>query len=109
MQGVWNRSIVASLATEAHVFRFVVLFALAGLTAPAFGSGKGWWPAHLRGPFQDPPPISRAGIPSPSLSPADFLSGCGRGRYRDPATQKCRGPADITQAARIIRLRVLKL
>jgi hypothetical protein len=29
------------------------------------------------------------------LGKSDFLSGCGRGRYRDPATHRCRGPADI--------------
>ena len=28
-------------------------------------------------------------------SPSEFLAGCGRGRYRDRVTQKCRGPADI--------------
>ena len=40
---------------------------------------------------------SRAGPPviSQPVSPSDILGGCGRGRYRDPASQKCRGPADI--------------
>jgi hypothetical protein len=28
-------------------------------------------------------------------SPREFLGGCGRGRYRDRVTQKCRGPADF--------------
>jgi len=28
-------------------------------------------------------------------SPSEFLAGCGRGRYRDRVTQKCRGPADV--------------
>jgi hypothetical protein len=39
----------------------------------------------------------RAGPPAASqpVSPSDFLGGCGRARYRDPATQKCRGPADV--------------
>jgi hypothetical protein len=32
---------------------------------------------------------------SQPVSPNEFLGGCGRGRYRDPATQKCRGPADF--------------
>jgi hypothetical protein len=31
-----------------------------------------------------PVPTSRAGVPTPSLSPGDLLGGCGRGRYRDP-------------------------
>jgi hypothetical protein len=40
--------------------------------------------------------VSRAGPPLPSLgAPSDFLSGCGRGRYRDAATRRCRGPADV--------------
>ena len=42
------------------------------------------------------PPVARAGPPMPSLPPpTEFLTGCGRGRYRDPATHHCRGPADI--------------
>ena len=51
----------------------------------------------LYGPFdprREPHPV-RAGIPTPSISPSEFLSGCGRGRYRDPATHSCRGPADV--------------
>jgi hypothetical protein len=38
------------------------------------------------------------GNPSPSVSATgsnDALMGCGRGRYRDQATQRCRGPADL--------------
>jgi hypothetical protein len=79
------------------VCRFVVLLALAGLTAtaPTLVQAAGG-PLHLRGPWQQPPPVSRAGIPTPSVSPQDFLAGCGRGRYRDSATHKCRGPADVT-------------
>ena len=26
---------------------------------------------------------------------SELLAGCGRGRYRDPTTQRCRGPADV--------------
>jgi len=36
------------------------------------------------------------GNPSPSLSTtgsSDAVMGCGRGRYRDQTTQRCRGPA----------------
>jgi hypothetical protein len=29
---------------------------------------------------------------SPSI---DALAGCGHGRYRDPVTHQCRGPADV--------------
>ena len=78
------------------MFRFVLLFALAGLTVAAstLAQARGG-PLHLYGPWQSQP-VSRAGIPTPSMSPKDFLAGCGRGRYRDPATQRCRGPADVT-------------
>ena len=35
--------------------------------------------------------------PSASQGPAinEILAGCGRGRYRDAVSHKCRGPADI--------------
>jgi hypothetical protein len=52
-------------------------------------------PLHLHGPFEHPQTISRAGLPTPSVSPAYLLSACGRGRYRDPNTHQCRGPADV--------------
>jgi hypothetical protein len=43
-------------------------------------------------------PVARAGAPTLSLPPpSEFLAGCGHGRYRDPATQKCRGPADVVR------------
>ena len=79
------------------MFRFLVLSALAGLTAaaPTSAQARGG-PLHLIGPWQQPPAVSRAGIPTPSVSPKDFLAGCGRGRYRDSATHKRRGPADVT-------------
>jgi hypothetical protein len=34
-------------------------------------------------------------VSEPVVSPSVVLAGCGRGRYRDSVTQKCRGPADI--------------
>jgi hypothetical protein len=39
--------------------------------------------------------VSHAGVPTFSASPAGSLAGCGHGRYRDSATHRCRGPADI--------------
>jgi hypothetical protein len=42
------------------------------------------------------PSVTRAGPPMLSIpQPREFLTGCGRGRYRDPHSRKCRGPADI--------------
>ena len=77
---------------EAIVRRFVTSCILVAtiLAAPGGALAKG---GYVRRP--EPVPISRAGVPTPQLSPSDFLSGCGRGRYRDPGTQKCRGPADV--------------
>ena len=37
---------------------------------------------------------TRATVPQ-SPFPSDGSVGCGRGRYRDPRTHKCRGPADF--------------
>ena len=41
-------------------------------------------------------PGSRAAVPTyNSPLPNEGIGGCGRGRYRDPRTHKCRGPADL--------------
>jgi hypothetical protein len=75
--------------------RFLLPLIVSGLTIIAVNSAlaKGSRVPHLS--TSQSPPVSRAGVPALSLSPNDFLSGCGRGRYRDPATRRCRGPADI--------------
>ena len=66
------------------------------LAAPSGALAKG---GYVRRP--EPVPISRAGVPTPQLSPSDFLGGCGRGRsIRDPGTQKCRARRmSVTDAA----------
>jgi hypothetical protein len=41
--------------------------------------------------------VAASVLPSPSLpqlSPHDILGGCGRGRIRDAATHRCRGPGE---------------
>lgn len=38
---------------------------------------------------------SRAGFPTFSASPSNWLADCGRGRYRDAATHTCRSPGDF--------------
>jgi hypothetical protein len=74
--------------------RFLLSVAVSGLTAiatgPALARGG---PLHLFDSQR--PSVSRAGVPALSVSPSDLLGGCGRGRYRDAATQRCRGPADV--------------
>ena len=81
---------------EAPVRCFLLPLVVCGLTIAVADSAlaKGG-PLHLF-TSQQLPPIARAGVPTPHLRPpSEFLSGCGRGRYRDAATQRCRGPADI--------------
>ena len=75
--------------------RFLLPLAACGLTIlvvnPILAKGG---PLHLF-PSQLPP-VSRAGVPTLHLPPLnEFLSGCGHGRFRDAATQRCRGPADV--------------
>jgi hypothetical protein len=81
---------------EALVRRFLLSLAVSGLTVTAIDSALArGGPLHL---FKSQlPSVSRAGVPAPSLrvSPSDLLGGCGRGRYRDAATQRCQGPADF--------------
>ncbi len=73
--------------------RFLLLLAACGLTIiegnPASAKGGHRFDSEKQ-------TVSRAGVPAPPLpSPNEFLSGCGRGRYRDAATQRCRGPGDV--------------
>jgi hypothetical protein len=77
------------------VRRFLLSLAVSGLTVIAFNSAvaKGG-PLHLF-PSQLPP-ASNAGVPAKQpISPSKTFGGCGRGRYRDPHTSRCRGPADV--------------
>jgi hypothetical protein len=76
---------------------FLLPLVVGGLTmtvvSPASAAGG---PLHLFTSQSQPPPVARAGVPTPQLPPASYLlSGCGHGRYRDASTHRCRGPADI--------------
>lgn len=72
--------------------------AVAGL--PFSAQAKGGGPLHLYLPISTP---AEAGTlteihgsrPARSEPLNDSLAGCGRGRYRDPMTHRCRGPAEI--------------
>lgn len=82
--------------------RFVIMFALAGLmiTAPTLALAKGGGTLHLFGPFStEAQAAERANFhaiaPTLSKPSDDFVVGCGRGRYHDPDTHRCRGPADL--------------
>jgi hypothetical protein len=70
----------------------VVVVAALMLVAPTRGMAKS---GYVRVPE---PRIVRAGPPIPTdfgLSAGDLLGGCGAKRYRDAATHRCRGPADL--------------
>ena len=62
----------------------LALMILSGAVDPTFAKGGVLHLFATRAP-------SAFQLPSPS----EFLAGCGRGRYRDRVTQKCRGLADI--------------
>jgi hypothetical protein len=72
------------------VERFVVPLILLAVTSAADTAFAKGGPLHL---FTS----ERTNTPTTAqpASPNEFLTGCCRGRYRDPATQKCRGPADV--------------
>jgi hypothetical protein len=59
---------------------------------PDLGCAKG---GYVRLP--EPKTVAASVLPAPALprlSPGDMLGGCGKGRFRDAATHRCRGPAD---------------
>ena len=56
--------------------------------APSAASAKGG-SLHLFVPHAAASPLAHG------VSASDLLAGCGRGRYRDRATQWCRGPGDV--------------
>ena len=76
--------------------RFLLAVGAIGLTAVASNSAmaKGGV-LHLfksqMEAYASTSPTSHSVLPSLS----EFLTGCGRGRYRVAATHRCRGPADI--------------
>ena len=74
--------------------RFLLAVGAIGLTAVASNSAKGGV-LHL---FKSQMEAYASTSPTPhSVLPSlsEFLTGCGRGRYRVAATHRCRGPADI--------------
>ena len=68
----------------------LLIFASAFLLVPSEALGKGG--TNLHEGFY----ASSAGVPNLKLRlPNETFGGCGRGRYRDPRTHKCRGPGDL--------------
>jgi hypothetical protein len=81
------------------VGRFVVLFALAGLTitAPNVAQAKGGTFHLFSAQAAEAATGSHAGISNQSEPSNTFWIGCGRGRYRDAHSFKCVGPADVAR------------
>jgi hypothetical protein len=76
--------------------RCIPLLLLATVLTPVTGSS-----GYAAGSFL-PRAVVTAGVapalPSismPNVSASDLVGGCGRGKFRDPPTHGCRGPADI--------------
>jgi hypothetical protein len=68
----------------------LLIFASAFLLVPSEALGKGGTELH-EGLY-----ASSASVPNFKLRlPNETFGGCGRGRYRDPHTHKCRGPGDL--------------
>jgi len=72
----------------AIIFLVLLLWPLSLPSAASAG------PMSLYGPWDQTNNGQRGG-PARSVTSQDVLAGCGRGRYRDPATRQCKGPADV--------------
>ena len=74
----------------AAILRLAIVVAALTLVASSPASAKG---GTIR--RSEPIPMELT-TGSPRQSPALYnFGGCGRGRYRDPGTHQCRGPADF--------------
>ena len=69
------------------VVQLVLLLAVSIASDAAFARGG---PLHLFSSEAHHPTVSETVV-----STSFVFAGCGRGRYRDSAMQKCRGPADL--------------
>jgi hypothetical protein len=69
----------------------IIILAVAALLLPGMVLAG---PLSLYSPFDTTHCGVRCDHPLPSISAKEVLAGCGKGRYRDPQTSKCVGPAD---------------
>jgi hypothetical protein len=74
---------------------FLVVAALT-VTAPRLAQAKGGT-FHLFSAQAEAGTTPHTGIPDPPGPSNNWLTGCGHGRYRDPRTSKCVGPADFSR------------
>jgi len=87
-------SIVVAIAVAVTLVRSAVIFLVLLLWLFSLPSAASASPFSLYGPFDQKHNDERADRPS-SAAYSEALFGCGRGRYRDPETLQCKGPADL--------------
>lgn len=85
---IWSR-LASTMGPRPPLCLALLLTLLCGAPEAAFGRGG----TDLHEPL---PVVHAATLPDSTLHlPAGSFKGCGHGRYRDPRTHKCRGPADF--------------
>jgi hypothetical protein len=87
-------SIAAAITVAATLLRGAVIFLVLLLWLSSLSSAASASPLSLYGPFDQKHNGERADRPS-TAAYSEALLGCGRGRYRDPETLQCKGPADL--------------
>ena len=87
-------SIVVAITVAVTLVRSAVIFLVLLLWLLLLPSAASASPFSLYGPFDQKHNGERADRPS-SAAFSEALLGCGRGRYRDPETLQCKGPADL--------------
>ena len=80
------RSFGKTIVRSAIIFLVLLFWPLSLPSAAIEGS--------LYGPWDQPHEVQGGG-PARSVTSHDVLAGCGRGRYRDPATRQCKGSAHV--------------
>jgi hypothetical protein len=86
--------IVVAITVGVKFVRSTAIFLVLLLWLLSLPSAASAGPFSLYGPFDQKHNGERADRPS-SAAYSEALLGCGRGRYRDPETLQCKGPADL--------------
>jgi len=87
-------SIVVAITVGVTLVHVSVIFFVLLLWLLLLPSAASASPFSLYGPFDEKHNGERADRPSTAVY-SEALLGCGRGRYRDPETLQCKGPADL--------------
>jgi len=86
--------IVVAITVGVKFVRSAAIFLVLLLWLLSLPSAASAGPFSLYGPFDQKHNGERADRLS-SAAYSEALLGCGRGRYRDPETLQCKGPADL--------------